>query len=112
MPYTRSSRRRARTGHHSLARSDAAFDYTRRRHPMAIPALELLGATSPIRVAAETLARRAALPPLAPTKPHDDALEERLRGLNPEQMLGDGARVASAHDAMAVVSGLLLWNDS
>lgn len=79
---------------------------------MAIPALELVAASSPIRTAAETLTRRAALPPLAPAAAYDDALAAQLRDLDPDRMLGEGVPVASPHDAMAVVSGLLLWNDS
>jgi hypothetical protein len=79
---------------------------------MAIPALELLRAENPIRATAKRLARRAAPPPLVPAGPYDAALAERLRALDPERTFGDDARVASPHDAMAVVSGLLLWNDS
>lgn len=79
---------------------------------MAIPALELLSPQSPIRVAAETLGRRATLPPLVPTATYDAALAEQLAALDPDRMFGEGARIAGPHDAMAALSGLLLWNDA
>jgi hypothetical protein len=80
---------------------------------MAIPAVELLGAESPIRAAVDTLSRRPSPPELVPRTPYDAALRDRLKGSAPERMLGDIApERVHAHDAMAVLSGLLLWNDS
>lgn len=79
---------------------------------MTIPALELLEAESLIRTAIEALSRRPSPPPLVPRAPYDAALRDRLTAVDPEQAFGTAGRVVNPHDAMAVISGLLLWNDS
>jgi hypothetical protein len=82
---------------------------------MAIPALELLAPEAPIRVVAAALAARTSPPALGPSPPHDAALRQQIQSLRPETMFAApgqaGPRVVSPHDAMALLSGLLLWND-
>jgi hypothetical protein len=83
---------------------------------MAIPMFARLGAGTPVRRAAETLAARPSLPPLVPRDPYDAGLRDRLLAIQPETMLGDAASpdapgTQRPHDTLAVLSGLLLWND-
>jgi hypothetical protein len=83
---------------------------------MAIPMFARLGAETPVRRAAETLAARPSLPPLVPRDPYDAGLRDRLLAIQPETMLGDAASpdapgTQRPHDTLAVLSGLLLWND-
>jgi hypothetical protein len=83
---------------------------------LAIPTIASLGAESPVRAAVDSLAARPSPPPLVPRAPYDTGLRDRLRSIEPETLFG-GAAAPSApgsqrpHDAMAVLSGLLLWND-
>src|SRR5262245_61974068 len=79
---------------------------------MAIPTMARLGAETPVRAAADTLAARPSPPPLVPRGPYDPGLRDRLLAIQPESMLGDAVSPAPRpHATMAVLSGLLLWND-
>src|SRR2546425_824959 len=66
---------------------------------------------TPLAKVVEKLEQRSELPPLAPKRPWSEELQGTIRELKPETMLG-GAKVASPNDAVAVLAGLLLWNDS
>src|SRR5205814_6094788 len=66
--------------------------------------------TEVAQIAAE-LARRPAKPPLVPHSLYSEELRRRLHAIRPETMFGE-ERIAQPRDAMAVLAGLHLWNDS
>jgi hypothetical protein len=61
-------------------------------------------------IAAE-LARRPRKPPLVPHEVYSDELRERLSAVQPETMFAEEA-IVQPRDAIAVLTGLHLWNDA